>query len=278
MSSGTATFTISTLVPHTYTIKAVYSSDGTYGSSTSNPVKQVVGKTQTTTTLVSSPNPSGTGQSVTFTANVASDVTGTPSPTGNVSFYNGSVKLGTVALSGGIANYATAKLQAGADSITAAYVGSTSFFGSTSNPVSQTVNPGTFIDSSMTWNGITRYYEVYVPGSLAASPAMVIMLHGTQSTISTGSDPTPIISLNWGWQPLADQNGFLLVKPASTYDAATHKWNWNAYCMDGGPDCAPFGSNGGAFPLRGGLRFHRLGMPRRFRLPAAINRHLDQSI
>ena len=245
LSGGTATLTTSALLPHTYTIKAVYAGDGTYGGSTSNAVKQVVDKASTTTTLVSSPNPSGTGQSVTFTASVASGVGGTP--TGKVSFYNGSAKLGTAALSGGVVNFTTAKLQVGTDSITAVYAGNTLFSGSTSNEVSQSVNAGTFIDSSMTWDGITRYYEVYLPGGIAASPAMVLMLHGTQSTPSTGSDPTPIITLNWGWQPLADQNGFILVKPASTYDAATQKWNWNAYCMDGGADCAPYGSNGGAF-------------------------------
>ena len=252
LSGGTATLMTSALLPHTYTIKAIYTSDGTYGSSTSNAVKQVVDQAPTATTLASSPNPSGTAQSVTFTATVASEVSGTPTPTGNVSFYNGSAKLGTVALSSGIGNFVTAKLPAGADSITAVYIGNTSFAGSTSNVVSQMVTGGTFIDSSLTWDGITRYYEVYVPGGLAASPAMVVMLHGTQSTVSTGSDPTPIITLNWGWQPLADQNGFLLVKPASTYDASTHKWNWNAFCMDGGPDCAPFGSNGGAFPYAEG--------------------------
>jgi poly(3-hydroxybutyrate) depolymerase len=43
-----------------------------------------------------------------------------------------------------------------------------------------------------------------------------------------------------------------LVKPASTYDASTYQWNWNAYCMDGGQDCAPYGLNGGAFPYAEG--------------------------
>jgi poly(3-hydroxybutyrate) depolymerase len=252
LSGGTATCTTSALSPRTYTIKAVYPGDGTYAGSTSNVLKQSVDKTATTTTLVSSPNPSGTGQSVTFTATVAPDVTGTPAPTGNVSFYNGGAKLGMAALSGGTANFTTAKLQAGTESITAVYPGSSLFTGGTSNAVSQTVNPGTFIDSSMVYNGITRYYEIYLPGGLAAIPAMVLMLHGTQSTPFTGSDPTPIITLNWGWQPLADQNGFILVKPASTYDPTTQKWNWNAYCMDGVPDCSPFGSNGGAFPYAEG--------------------------
>jgi poly(3-hydroxybutyrate) depolymerase len=38
--------------------------------------------------------------------------------------------------------------------------------------------------------------------------------------------------LNWGWQSVAEQNCFVLVKPASTYDPATSRWNWNAYFLD----------------------------------------------
>ena len=167
---------------------------------------------------------------MTFTATVTPEFSGTV--TGKVAFYNGGTKLGTVTLSGGVANFTTTKLPAGTDSITAVYNGSGSFTTSTSNTVSQAVNTGTFIDSSMTWDNITRYYEVYLPATLPASPPMVLMLHGTQTTIATGSDPEPVITLNWGWQPVADRYGFILVKPASTYDPATYQWNWNSYFMD----------------------------------------------
>lgn len=244
LSGGTATFTTSTL-SGTNKIKAEYSSDGTYGGSTSNVVTQVVDPAPTTTTLVSSPNPSYPGESVTFTATVIPQYGGTP--TGKVFFYNGSAELGSALLSGGTANYTTTKLPTGTDSITAVYNGSTSFGGSTSNAVIQAVNTGTTIDSSMTWNNITRYYEVYLPANMGSSPAMLLMLHGTQETKSTGDNPQPVISLNWGWQPLADQNGFILVQPASTFDPNTNQWNWNAYCMDGTEACSPYGLNGGAF-------------------------------
>ncbi|MGB9196738.1 MAG: hypothetical protein WCB53_07395 [Terriglobales bacterium] len=59
----------------------------------------------------------------------------------------------------------------------------------------------------MTWDSISRYYEVYVPANLPTSPVpMVLMLHGTQTTKATGSDPEPAISINWGWPPVADAN------------------------------------------------------------------------
>lgn len=230
LSGGSATLTTSTLGVGTDNIKGVYRSDGTHSGSASNAVSQVVAKASTTTTLASSPNPSSVGQPVTLTATVTPEYSGTP--TGNAAFYNGRTRLGAASLSGGVASFTTTKLPAGADSITAVYNASTSFTGSTSNAVSQTVNAGTFIDASMTWDGNTRYYEVYLPANLSAHPPLVLMLHGTQTTKSTGSDPTPVITLNWGWLPVADQYRFILVKPASTYDPATSQWNWNNFFMD----------------------------------------------
>ncbi len=242
LSGGTATFTISTLTTGgTDTIKAFYSGDGNFDNSTSNAVKQVVDEATTTTTLVSSLNPSDGGQPVTFTATVTPQYGGTP--TGKIQFNNGTAKLGLISLSGGVASFTTSSLPGGTDPITAVYSGSNSFLTSTSAVLNQTVNGsgsancgvGTFVDSSMTWpleNGITRYYEVYLPANLPPNPPMVLMLHGTQNTKATGSDPEPVITLNWGWQPVADQYCFILVKPASTYDPTSHQWNWNAYFME----------------------------------------------
>ncbi|MGA2353540.1 MAG: Ig-like domain repeat protein [Terriglobales bacterium] len=243
LSGGSASFSTSTLPAGTLSMKATYSGDSTYASSTSNVVSQVVDQASTTTGLVSSPNPSNSGQNVTFTASVAPQYSGTV--TGMVAFFYGSTKKATVALSGGVATYTTANLPIGTDTITATFNGSTSFTSSTSAPVNQKVGGGTFIDSTMTWDGVTRYYEVYLPSNLPANPPMLLMLHGTRTTST--EDSQAVISLNWGWQPVADQYGFILVKPASTYDANSHQWNWNAYCMDGTALCAPNGANGGAF-------------------------------
>jgi len=216
LSSGSATFAISTLTTGgTDNIKAFYSGDSNFAGSTSSVVAQVVDPAPTTTTLTSSLNPANVGQSVTFMASVTPAFGGTV--TGNVTFYNGSARLGGESLSGGVASYTTANLPAGTDSITAVYKGDSSFATSTSNAVSQVAGSGTFIDSSITWDGVTRYYEVYVPTVLPANPPLLLMLHGTQSTASTGSDPTPVITLNWGWQNLAELKGFILVKPCLLY-------------------------------------------------------------
>jgi poly(3-hydroxybutyrate) depolymerase len=91
-------------------------------------------------------------------------------------------------------------------------------------------NAGTYIDSTLTWDGVTRYYEVYLPAHLPANPPLVFMLHGTRTT--PVFNPEAVITLNWGWNGVADKYGFILVKPASTYDPKSHQWNWNAYFMD----------------------------------------------
>jgi poly(3-hydroxybutyrate) depolymerase len=248
LTGGSATFNIATLAAGgTDSITASYGGDATYAASTSTAVKQVVNAAPTATALASSENPANVGQTVTFTATVSpSEFGGTP--TGNVAFYNGGTSLGMAALYDGQASYATTRLAAGTEQITAVYKGSTSFTTSTSNAVSQSVGAGTFTYPTMTWNGITRYYEVFVPTVLPSNPAMLLMLHGTRTTPSTGPDPTPVITLNWGWQSYADQYEFILVQPASTFDPATNQWNWNSYCMDGTALCAPYGSKGGAFP------------------------------
>jgi Ca2+-binding RTX toxin-like protein len=97
----------------------------------------------TSTTLVSSLNPSNTGSSVTFTATVSSSG-GIPS--GSVEFLDGVTSLGTALLNGsGIAALSTSSLTGGSHNITATYQGATigagggGFAGSTSNTVVQIV-------------------------------------------------------------------------------------------------------------------------------------------
>jgi large repetitive protein len=137
LSGGSASYTTSTLPAGTNYIKAVYGGDLNFGGSTSNTVSQVVNKATTTTTLASSQNPSNFGQSVTFTASVAPQFSGTVK--GSVTFYDGTTILKTASLSGGVAKFTTSTLVSGAHSITATYNGSTSFTGSSAS-LTQTVN------------------------------------------------------------------------------------------------------------------------------------------
>jgi len=118
-ASGVATFTTSSLTVRTHTIKAAYNGDAKFKPSTGS-VKQIVVKYPTTTALSSSPNPSQSGQAVTFTTSVTS--TG-PTPTGKVTFKDGTKSLGSRKLSGGAAALTTSRLAVGTHSITAEYLG-----------------------------------------------------------------------------------------------------------------------------------------------------------
>ncbi len=98
--------------------------------------------TPTATALTSSPNPSKFGQTVTLTATVT-DLPGFDkgTPTGTVSFFDGTTKIGTSNLnSSGVATLPVTTLAVGTDSITATYNGDTTNFAtSTSLAVQQVV-------------------------------------------------------------------------------------------------------------------------------------------
>jgi hypothetical protein len=137
LSGGSASFRISTLPAATNNIKAVYGGDSKFASCTSKVLYQVVGKATTTTTLTSSQNPSNFGQSVTFTASVAPQFSGTVR--GAVIFYDGTTVLKTAYPSGGVAKFTTSTLTAGSHTITATYNGNTNFYGSSAS-LTQKVN------------------------------------------------------------------------------------------------------------------------------------------
>lgn len=132
----------------------------------------VVTKATTTTSLVSALNPAVVGASVQFTATV----TGTGTPTGAVTFMDGTTTLGTGTLSAGVATYSTNSLTAASHSITAVYGGDANFNGSTSNTVSEVVNKST---PTVT----------VTPGSLTLTTAQPLSV--TVSVGATTGNPTP---------------------------------------------------------------------------------------
>ncbi len=141
-SSAVATFTTSLLAGGSHSLTASYGGDTTFAPSTSSTVTFTVNPAATTAKVASSLNPSFSGDAVTFSASVTSSA-GTP--TGTVTFDDGSTQLGTGTLdSSGQANFSTSTLAAGSHSITAAYVGSADFSPSTSAALSETVNTAAF--------------------------------------------------------------------------------------------------------------------------------------
>jgi hypothetical protein len=136
LSGSHASYTTSSLPVGTHSITAVYSGDTTFQSETSAVFQESVGQLTPSIALVSSVNPTILTSAVTFTASVSA-ASGTP--TGSVAFYNGSTRMGSVALAGLSASYTTSNLPVGTNNITAAYSGDNNFSTVTSAPVAELV-------------------------------------------------------------------------------------------------------------------------------------------
>jgi hypothetical protein len=118
----------------------------------------IIGKA-TTTTLVSSANPSTFGLSLTLTATVSPSAA-----TGSVTFYDGTTVLGTGTLAGGHAAISTILLPAGGTrSLKAYYLGNSTYGPSTSAIVPQTVNAA----PEGNFDSLANYAIVGSPSSIA---------------------------------------------------------------------------------------------------------------
>jgi hypothetical protein len=141
--------TLGGLVPTigTHAYSAVYTGEFDYAGSTSNTVNTTVGGIATTTSLGSSSNPSQFGAPVTFVATVVPASNAGPGPSGTVTFTDGATTLGSapVALTGSTytASLSVSGLAVGSHSIMATYGGATSYLGSASSALSQTVTKAT---------------------------------------------------------------------------------------------------------------------------------------
>jgi YVTN family beta-propeller protein len=149
-----------------------------------------------TTTVNSSANPSVFAQSVTFTAAVTPQGSGTP--TGTVNFNDGTTPIcKAVPLSSGRASCTISTLAVGRHSVTAVYSGDSNFLGSTSPVLSQTVNPAATTtritanapNPSMVGQAVTVTYmvTVYPPGSGTIPGTDTVMVTDTTGASCAGT-------------------------------------------------------------------------------------------
>jgi hypothetical protein len=138
-ATGTATFTTSALAAGSHQITASYGGDANDSPSTSSAITQVVTTIPTVTALGVSTTTSGTTQQVILVALVLGS-TG-PTPTGTVTFKNGSTVIGAATLDSGGAATFTPNLANGTYSLVATYGGDALHSASTSNPVSISGSP-----------------------------------------------------------------------------------------------------------------------------------------
>ena len=146
---------------------------------------------QSTTSIVTSPNPSVSGQSVTLSATVNGGSVGTP--TGSVQFKDNGSTIGTVLLNGGTASLTTSSLAVGSHTIEAVYSGSFIFLSSSAS-TSHAVN------------------KISTSTSLASSPnpstyPQSVTFTATVSSVAPGTGtPTGTVQFKQGSTVLASGN------------------------------------------------------------------------
>lgn len=171
----------------------------------------------TTTILVSSANPSTYGDSVTFTATV-SDSEAESGPSGTVTFTDGAGPIAActgISLSAGSAVCSLSSLTGGLQSITASYSGDTSFSGSISNTVAQTVNQA---DQTISFTAPTDMPAGTAPFTVSASaaPGLVVSLQSLTLPVCSVSGSTVTLTNLAGLCTLrATQNGDLNYQAAA---------------------------------------------------------------
>ena len=187
-----------------YTISlSTTDSSGSVGVAPSQTI--VVTKASTTTAVVSTVNPSVSGQSLTFTATVSIASPGSgavANPTGTVTFYDNGVAIGTGTLSGtstDTAAFTTSTLSTAAHPITAAYTSGDGNFNASpvSASISQVVNKAsttTAVISSVTpsVSGQSLTFSATVrivsPGSNAVgNPTGTVTFYDSGVAIGTGA-------------------------------------------------------------------------------------------
>src|SRR5207253_2217030 len=140
-ASGQATLNIASLAVGSHSLSASYSGDGNFNPSSSANLTQTVSKGSSSTSLISSVNPSVSGQTISLTATITAVAPAAGTPTATVTFFDGATNLGTAALdASGQATLSIASLAVGGHNLTASYSGDGNFNPSSSATLTQTVN------------------------------------------------------------------------------------------------------------------------------------------
>jgi hypothetical protein len=141
-AGGTASLVVSTLAVGRHELSASYSDPTVNFAPSKSPtgVPVTITKAGTATTVTATTTAPVFGQAVTFTATVAAVAPSTATPTGVVTFMDGSTVLQKVSLSGGSASFTTSKLAVSSHSITAVYSGTGNLAASTSAATAETVS------------------------------------------------------------------------------------------------------------------------------------------
>ncbi len=150
-ATGSATYTIDTLVPNSYPIVASFTGTNNLQASSAS-LTEVVTAAPTSTVLTAAPNPGDLNQPVTLTATVSSPSNSTLIGSGNVAFYDGTTLLGsapveahTPMITGSVTASLTVSFSTlGIHNLTAVYAGDADYLTSTSAVYAETIVAGDF--------------------------------------------------------------------------------------------------------------------------------------
>ena len=170
----------------------------------------------TTTTLVASPNPASVGKAATLTATVT-PASGSTKPTGTVSFYYGSILLGSAGLNNGTASYTvpTTGLPVGSYVVTATYPLTGNFNASSGTATLSVVADATNTQLVITPNsltpptGVTFKATVTRTGGAMGVPTGSVSFYVGPTLLTT----EPVNGSGVATYSLASTNGL----PAGTY-------------------------------------------------------------
>jgi hypothetical protein len=207
VTSGVATFSTSALATGSHTIGASFTGSTGWQNSSGSLTEQVNQTSfATSTTVTSSPNPSNSGQSVTFTATVTS--TG-GTPVGSVTFAEGTTTLASAVAvnASGQAAFSTSTLSVGSHTITAAFTGANGFGTSSGTAAPQVVQsvtnpgfPGIPYDAWVDFEGLTS-------GSAPTVAGLVSSTHGTAGTWSVSNPSASLTAITAGQDTIAGSPG-----------------------------------------------------------------------
>ena len=181
LTGGTASLATAGLDAGPHTIEARYDGNSSFDIGASSATHTVSSAANTpSVTLSSSRNPSNSGQSVTFTANVG---VAAGSVGGVVEFYDGGTLIGSSTLAAGRATLTTVALAVGSHAMTARYAGSVDAPPSRSAVLVQAV-AGTGSKSKSSTLALTATPN---PAALGGSVDLVATVTGSMATRPTGS-------------------------------------------------------------------------------------------
>lgn len=250
-ANGQATFTTSSLGAGMHTITVEYAGDNYYLDGTSAPLVQTVNLVGASVSVASSDNPSTYAQSVTFTATATGS---SATPTGVMTFKDGSTVLGSASLVSGVASYSTGELEAGSHAIAAEYEGDSVYAPGATGTITQIVDRAptstslavstgsTTTQTPITWTAtVTSMAVGAIGGTVTFNEGLTIIGTGTLSaggvatttaTLAAGThDVTATFSGDTNFEPSAS--------PPVTTSVTESDAGTDAGSIDAGSDATP---------------------------------------